>query len=316
MSSQASFVRRVARAILPQGVRSVYGRLRWRIRNWWLWDFSVSPNFKIFVPLYIYLTWIQRRQVVAVYQPGRVGSTTVTAAIRIAGAGLTFHLHSLASDLRLDLEEQEVTITPALATFIHQNDKVARCLRWVLRRHAPLKIVILLRDPVEQSISSFFYNFGLTTGHSLDEKAWTPSELLRLFWVKNTLSGFSFFEYWFDRELKRYTGLDVFAHTFDSERGWQVYQQNRLSIMVMKIELDDSVKNAILNAFLGVKNLQLQAKNTSEEQSYSGLYRAFRKGFSLKPERLDTIYAGRFVRHFYTVQEIDEFKRKWMKKQP
>jgi len=136
---------------------------------------------------------------------------------------------------------------------------------------------------------------------------------LRLYWVKSIFTGFSLFENWFDRELNRYTGLDVFAHAFDSERGWHVYQQGQMSVLVMKIELDDADKNAILNDFLGVKNIKLQVKNTSEEQSYSSLYRAFRNDFSLKPERLDTIYAGRYARHFYTKQDIDGFKQKWVK---
>jgi hypothetical protein len=314
MSSQTTLVRRIARALLPQAVRSAYRRLRWRCLNWWLWDFSVSPNFILFVPLSFFLTRIQRQPVVAVYQPGRVGSSAVTAAIRIAGAGLTFHVHSLAPDLRRDLEQQRVTITPALAEYIHQNDKVARCLRWVLGRHAPIKIVVLLRDPVGQSVSHFFYNFTFITGHSLDEKAWTLRELWLLYWIKNAFSGYTLCENWFDREMHRYTGFDIFAHTFDSERGWQVYQHNRLSVLVMKIELDDADKNIVLNTFLGIKNLQLQVKNTSEEQSYSSLYRAFRKDFSLQPERLDTIYAGRYARHFYTLQEIEGFKQKWMKK--
>jgi hypothetical protein len=314
MSNQTTLVRRIARALLPQAVRSAYHRLRWRCLNWWLWDFSVSPNFILFVPLSFFLTRIRRQPVVAVYQLGRVGSSTVTAAIRVAGAGLTFHVHSLAPDLRRDLEQQRVTITPALAEYIHQNDRVARCLRWVLGMHAPMKIIVLLRDQVDQSLSSFFYNFTLFTGHSLDEKAWTPRELRRLYWVKNSLNGFNAFEYWFERELHRNMGFDIFAHRFDPERGWQVYQHNRLSVLVMKIELDDADKNIVLNTFLGIKNLQLQVKNTSEEQSYSSLYRAFRKEFSLQPERLDTIYTGRYARHFYTLQEIERFKQKWMKK--
>jgi hypothetical protein len=316
MNDQITFLRRIARYLMPRSLRSAYGRVHWQWRNWWQWRFPVSPNFLIFVTLYFYLTWIRRKPIVAVYQPGRVGSTAVTVAIRSASVGPVFHVHTLTRDLRRSMEKQNIAITPALAKHSHENDRVARCLRWVLSLQVPLKIIVLLRDPVEQSLSSFFFNFQSITGHTLDEKAWTMGELKRLYWVKNTLTGFTLFESWFENELKFYTGFNVFSFPFDAERGWQVYHHGKLSVLAIKMELDEAVKNGVLNAYLNTKNLRLQRINSSEAQSYGELYREFRANYSLKSERLDTIYDGRFALHFYTSQEIDGFKQKWVKKQP
>jgi hypothetical protein len=309
-----NFIHRIARLLLPQPVRVAKDRLYLRWHKWWLWIFPVNPNFGFFIPMYIFQTKVRHQPVVAIYQPGRVGSTAVTAAIRSANLGLTFHAHSLSPDLRKELAPPGNSISHDQEKIFSNYERVARCLRWVLHRRGPIKIVVLLRDPVGQSLSSFFYNFTTLTGHSWEEKAWAPSELRRLYWVRHALTGFEFYESWLDRELLHFTGLDIFEESFDRERGWQVYPRGNLSVLVMKIELEDPIKNAVLTSFLGLKNLQIQVENRAEDQSYAGLYHSFLEKFSLKQERLDTIYAGRFTRHFYTENEISRFKQRWSKR--
>ena len=172
-------------------------------------------------------------------------------------------------------------------------------------------MVVLVRDPVDQNLSHFFYNFANLTGRSLEERPWTYSELLRLYWVKSALSGYKIFEHWFENELQCYTGLDVFAQPFERERGWQEYNLDNLAVLVMKIELDDATKNSVLASFLNLKNLQIQAINRAEDQTYATLYHLFREKFALNKWRLGTIYSGRFAKHFYTEQEISSFIHKW-----
>lgn len=307
-------VRHVARLLLPQPVRDAFGRLYWHWHNWWLWRFPVNPDFYIFVIMSFFQTKIRGKPVIAVYQPGRVGSTSVTVAIRSANVGLTFHAHSLSPDLRMELVPKGVTTTPKQEETISKYEHVARCLRWYLHRKGPMRIIVLLRDPIDHALSHFFYNFISLAGRSLAERPWTYSDLLRLYWVKNAFTGYTIFEYWFEKELQRYTGLDVFAQPFDRERGWQVYNLDNLLVLVMKIELDVPTKNSVLSSFLDHKNLQISSINRGEDQKYASAYHLFREKFSLKQERLDRIYTGRYASHFYTENEITGFIQKWGKK--
>lgn len=305
------FFHRVARVLLPLSARSAWGRLYWRWQNWWLWHFPANPNFNIFVIMSFFHTRIRGKPVIAVYQPGRVGSTSVTVAIRSANMGLTFHAHSLSPDLRKEMVPKGVITTAKQEETISKYENVARCLRWYLHRKGPMRFIVLLRDPIDHALSHFFYNFTSLTGRSLAERPWTYSELLRLYWVKNTITGYTTFEYWFEKELQRYTGLDVFAQPFDRERGWQEYKLGNLAVLLMKIELDIPTKNSILSSFLNLKNLQIRSINRGEDQSYASIYQLFRENFSLKQDRLDEIYSGRYAKHFYTQQEISRFMHKW-----
>jgi hypothetical protein len=305
---------RIARFLLPKSVRNAWGRAYWRLHKWWFWEFPVNPNFHLFVFAYFYQVFILRKPVVAVYQPGRVGSTSVTKAIRSMDLGLVFNVHTLSRDFQQHLPTSESKITPDLRIYIKSEKRIGPCLRWIIRWHLPLKIIVLLRDPIAQSLSHFFLNFKIFTGYSLEERDWTPGELLRLNWVKNILTGFNMFEWWFYHDLRNFTGLDILSQPFDRAHGWQKYRIKNLEIMVLKIELDNHIKDSVISNFLGLKDLQIKIANSATEKQYASLYRTFQSFFSLKQEELDKIYGSRFPQHFYTPEEITKFKQRWMKR--
>ena len=51
--------------------------------------------------------------------------------------------------------------------------------------------------------------------------------------------------------------------------------------------------------------------NVGLDKGYADLYRAFLHALQPTPRQLDRAYGSRFVRHFYSAEEIDRFRRLW-----
>lgn len=317
--STPSEVLREVRRSLSAGVRMLYRASFGRLTGWvgrrlqrLYTNFSMHPNFWIYLPTYAFVTHILRRPPVTVYQIGRVGSSSITEAARQHRAGLVFHTHSLVPDFiaakAADLNFKD----NQLRQYAGQNDAVARCVRWTLAR-GRMDFIVLVREPVAQSISQFFYTFTTMTGNSLERQDWSMAALRELYWQQNyPHSGQPRFEHWFKTELEHYTGFDVFAHPFDQGRGWQIYQHQHSRILVMRLELDAAVRDAVLGDFLRVQNFHADAKNTAKDKVYGDLYPRFRRYFSLSADEADAIYSGQFARHFYTPAEIEAFRTRWL----
>lgn len=116
---------------------------------------------------------------------------------------------------------------------------------------------------------------------------------------------------WFDMHFRDGLGIDVFEHDFDAQRGHSAFSDGRFDVLVLKLERPDADKQAAIAEFLDYDDFELRRYNTSQDRDYAEKYARFKKSVDLPERYLDEMYESRYARHFYTEEEISEFRCRW-----
>ena len=198
-------------------------------------------------------------------------------------------------------------------------------LRRLQQQDNPVKIVTLTRDPVERNVLSFFTN--LRTYYRYDISArlaevdldTVVKELSALF-VYRFLdkNGISFFDSnpltWFDEELKRQIGIDVYDKAFSNQEGFSIYKKNQVELLLLRYEDLEQCFEKASDQFLGQKIEFFQQPDLNNEKSDESVYEKFIQEVKIPDYYLDDIYHSRYASHFYTEEEISSFKKRWINK--
>jgi hypothetical protein len=117
---------------------------------------------------------------------------------------------------------------------------------------------------------------------------------------------------WFNDELKEMFGLDVYARPFPFQRGWDIYENDRARVLLIRQENLASLAEGIGALYsLDPNIVKVVSTNVAAEKSYANSYDVVKKGLKLTERELDEIYSLRYVKHFYTSDEIAAFKERW-----
>lgn len=228
---------------------------------------------------------------VLIYQMGKVGSTALQEAI--PGA---LHLHSLYGHDVCPPRYARMVASP-LSRAGRGTSRAIR--RLALARRPQVRIITFVRDPLERNISMFFQN--LAHWLALDDVRHVRDT--RVEWEALIADAFerSFnHEYaldWFDRELKRLTGIDVFARPFDTDQAAAVFERGRYRVLLVRYERLREATAQIAD-FVGT-GIELGRVNRGERKWYGTLYADFKRDYQAPPELLQRLYGSRYARHFY-----------------
>lgn len=255
---------------------------------------------------------------IIVYQMGKVGSKTIEASLLhyFEQRNLTiqvYHTHNL-----IDLDKMERNILsdknrPNPQATISQIRKDAR-LRAIIDENPNQRwnLISLVRDPVAQNVGAFFHNmkeFIPDWKEQSESGSLDFENLQRVFLTqyqhKNAQS-------WFERQMQPMWDIDVYAKRFDHKAGFSIYKSRKANLMVIRLEDVNKCAAHAFRKFLNFKNFQLVNKNVGDEKEYSALYSEF-KTYPLPLDFVDDMYNTRFAKHFYSMNEIEAFKKHWLK---
>jgi hypothetical protein len=250
-------------------------------------------------------------RLVAVYQMGKVGSSTVYRALRHSVPDLPrFHVHFL-EEPKIDRLEQGMR-EKGLPVAWHLEE--GRFLSRLLRGGDPaIKWLVIAptREPGARNLSAYFQNIEHFFPDFSGRRArgtLSTDELIGTFLTKyhqdTPLT-------WFDRELKTHFGIDAYETPFPHERGWLTIRTPRVDVLVVRLEDFRTRLQPALADFLGVERIVTPPANVSEDKDYADLYQQVRSAIRFPPALLDHLYDSRFARHFYTPEEIRGFRAKW-----
>jgi hypothetical protein len=195
---------------------------------------------------------------------------------------------------------------------IHQippDDSVGeRVYREIISKNRLSKYITLVREPIARNISAFFQNFARFTGHRVENASQGPEELVSSFFqnYRHTVP-----LTWFDAEIKKTLGIDVFDHPFPTEKAYQFISRNNFELLILKLETNDTTKEKAIKLFLDLEQFTLRRRNTAERKNYSKLYRDFLKHIRFPKDYIDGMYESAYTQHFYTADEIQSFRKKW-----
>jgi len=262
----------------------------------------------LFRPFYFYAVPNAQPEPVFVYTMGKVGTTSVEAALVRSSFPFVFNFHRI-NDFRV----------PSLAA--KELRKVNRRQIWLKRWGYPwvlenksVKVVTMVRDPIERLLSLYMYNYESLTGKRTD--AARINYLLRDFYkvfeveYAHSLVPGEFFA----NEIQKHLGIDIFETSFPVEKGWQVIERDNISLLVMKLEIPDEEKSAALQSWLGSNvSIKIERINTSADNGYGGLYKAFKQQARIPRQYAEHMYLSNFMKHFYSDVERQAFQRRWEK---
>ena len=261
-----------------------------------------------------------------IYQMGKVGSKTIRSTLQASNLDRSvYHVHLLTPDRieKLEAERREYLGTEKEHLLKHiwqyqylrkqmANDSTSE--RW--------KIVTLTREPISRNISTFFENlevasldadhrYGIRSdyyGFEIALDVENIDELVRLFFERLYHDRPLVF---FDEELKTVFGVDVFASEFPVSRGYKIYEGERADVLLVRLESLDRCARDAFNEFLGIEDFALVNTNVGSDKAYSSLYERYKESIALPQAYIDRMYNSKYVRHFYSDEEIAGFRAKW-----
>lgn len=258
-----------------------------------------------------------------VHQMGKVGSSSVVHSLKAAEIEKKMVLHwtHFLSDQGLDFLEklygEGYGGWSQFPTNIKAHLQRSRALNQGIRRWQQAgqrsKVITLIRDPLRVNLSGFFQNY-----------TWWPKKLLgqsqqRTPGYLEALTEQFFRAYphkvplvWFDQEIKDVFGIDVFAQPFDPIQGYQHYHGQYADLLVIKLEALDRCGKAAISNFLGLDNFVLQKANVADDKWYAALYKEFVEQITIPPAYLEQIYGAKLATHFYSAEELTQFRAKWL----
>ncbi|MGR5423694.1 putative capsular polysaccharide synthesis family protein [Vibrio harveyi] len=263
------------------------------------------------MPISLSMQWYQllkeQDSPVLIYQMGKVGSSALEKSIP-----KSIHLHDLMS---IDAEKQ---ISPVRAQLHNPaTNYIKRLLKRLimsrmLKRKKQVRIISLVREPIGRNISMFFQSlpFWMAAKYLNDDSAVRSerSQLLHEAFEEHVNHQYPL--EWFDNEIKPLTGIDVFTHPFDHELGYQVYQKDNFSLMVVRVDKLDQSQKAI-STFLQ-QEVKVQHDNQADNKWYSPLLVEFKRTFHPKVALIEEMLTSKFTKHFFSASEIEKFKKDYL----
>jgi len=266
---------------------------------------------------------------ILVLQMGKVGSKSVQAGLeaRVSDRPI-YHTHFLSRERTTHTEK---TRRKFFRTERHRYLTRQWLNRFLLRTfeaHKEIhtwKLVTLTREPVGRNISAFFENLYVVPREvggeyeiSSDYYHIEPTivsvndteKLADLFFNRARHDSPLRF---FDREIKDIFGIDVLGSGFPIEKGYEIYSTGPVELLVLKLEKLAENAAAAFREFLDIDDFKLINQNIGADKVYAPLYDALKKYIVVDSAYADKLYNSDYMRTFYSTEEIEAARCKWLR---
>jgi hypothetical protein len=260
---------------------------------------------------------VTRGEPILVYQMGKVGSSSIVRSLNALTIDQPVYQVHFLNTRNINRAQEK------LRSIYGRRHSVNRWALYESRfvvKHLirdsgrALKVISLVRDPVARNLSSFFQNINIFI-----PDCETLYKSGRIGVQEITEQYFeTFHEHdlpltWFDEEMKNVFGIDIYS-TEPVSSAERVYmcRNAEVEVLVMRMEdINDVAENAV-RRFLQLDEFQLEQANVGSKKTYAQVYADFRKQVKLPESYLSKMYDSKFARHFYSSEEIESFRRRWL----
>lgn len=243
---------------------------------------------------------------IVVYQMGKVGSGSITQTL-IASGYEAYHIHHLRETniegVKSQLLSKGLDLPPELTT-------IPKIIKENILGSAPNRFVTLVRDPIARNISAFFHNLHILTSMPNSNEKPDVTELINVFL---TQYNHEIPLNWFDNELKTVLGIDIYQYPFPKNNGYLEINFKNIHLLILKVEIPDEAKIKALSKFLGGSPIKFRKSNIAEDKYYNDTYKVFQANIKLPIGYIDSMLNSKYTNHFYSNEEISEFRLKWNK---
>ena len=219
-----------------------------------------------------------RNSFVFVYQMGKVGSDAIVQAL---GSDKSEHIHTFygknQNDKYIFNNSRPKRIKDAIHFFIKRL-----AIKVIFKK---IKIITIVRDPFARDVSMFFqdieaYIYKYRNKSFYNYIQFNKSGTSPLITLFENCYDFEYGLNWFDKELKRFTGIDIYQ--YKPQNGTIRIETKKYSILCLHI---NSIykKRDIISDFSG-KEVTIKASNDGRKKWYSEIYKEFKKNINNQKE--------------------------------
>ena len=227
---------------------------------------------------------------ILIYQMGKVGSTTIENSVENS-----LHLHTLYNNTPCWVH-QKIRRPGILGKLIVNTGNFIK--RVAINRRKRVKIITMVREPISRDISMFFQNLP----YWYIEYVNTNKIDIReggIEFLKEVFDESFDHEYqlkWFDREIKKLTGIDIFNEKYDYDKGYLKIEKGKYELFLFRLEDIEKALPA-LSIFVE-KDIELKEKNIGNNKWYACIYSDVKKIIMNDKEYISKMKNTQFSKFF------------------
>ncbi len=229
---------------------------------------------------------------------GRVGSRSIIKQLGkrqhsiIDGVGYSNDCHTLDVGTNVD-----GYIIPASRD--SQEKIIKQFKEWI--NHKSTKILVPIREPIARCISSYFHFKSIYPTKNIRDLNLLKSYFLNDFNHDWTLN-------WFDNEIKKYCGIDVYNYQFDYSDGCVRIDNGVKDIIIIKSsKIKSNLKRLVF------KYWKIQVGNPQVINQNKDLYLRFISEIRFPTWYVDKMYQSKYAQHFFK-DELQDLRIRWSEK--
>lgn len=257
------------------------------------------------------IRWVNESAIpVLLYAMPKTGTQAMKASLLDAGIEHTYiHFLNLETSLSNQFGKYFNEKINSISTILENYEDIKLSYLDYLK-NKKIKIITVVREPVARSFSMMFQgiqNWGI--GRLAEgKKSICLADVAEEYIQESQSSTFD----WFDEEIRRVFGIDIYQYPFNAELGYQIIKEGNVEIFVYKLEKSREIEVA-LRKFLGNEAFSLFRKHESAKEPHRFVYEELKKNFYVSEDVLEGIYKDERMKHFYSEDEIASFYKKWAK---
>ncbi|MEY8201001.1 MAG: putative capsular polysaccharide synthesis family protein [Colwellia sp.] len=229
---------------------------------------------------------------ILIYQMGKVGSTSLENSLPNS-----IHVHTLFGNFFLPADAKSGRDGEGVLGWIQRygEDLIKRL---AIKRRKEIKIITLVRNPMARDMSMFFQDLPEWLSYykkkfKYDTRSEDKDVLVKAFEGVYD-SGYALA--WFDKEIYRLTGIDVFKYPLHLS-GYCNAEKGKYQVLVIRSESMGSCADEI-RAFTGF-DISVTNTNRGESKWYGGIYKNFKSDFKPSKRYIKKVQGSKLYKHFY-----------------
>ncbi len=243
---------------------------------------------------------------ILVFTMGKVGSLSIYYSLKYNWRVPVFHIHSL-NQAEQNFYDEECFRRGVLPG---SRSAISMINQQILKKNRPYKIITLVRNPIERNISAFFEAFEYYLGVKAEKYLGSMSDLEKMF---HKLLPHNYVSNWFEDYFFQQTGINMYDFKYDKTQKYQFITTKNTEVLVLDVNLDDSLKEQLVANFIDKKRKRINRINVRELTAEANLYIAFKRNIKFDKNYLSNLLETQYFNHYYSEKsKLDTLKR-WQK---
>jgi len=230
--------------------------------------------------------------IIFIYTPLKVGSTTIVSSIRLSAAHqfLVIHIHN-ETCLKVLTGIENVTINE----LILYNASIGK----------NVYVIDVYRSPIERKISEFFELISFHFNNSLEK--------INQYSIERVINRFNkVFPHIANEEHMNDNYNIIVPEEFDFDKKFLFTKQNNVNYIKLRLK-DSNEWGTTLSLLLNTEIVIVNDYETNNKP-IGELYEKFKKSYRIPPNLLENIKSNKYLNYYYSLEERNEYFDVWENK--